>query len=63
MEKSRLRGSRHRVVDSPPADRRAGLPKTDGAGAELDNRARRSGFVAARFGERGIDCPPAADVR
>lgn len=57
VEKRRLRGSLHRVVDSPPASSGAAPPRTDGAGAELESRAKRSGFVAARVAERGMDSP------
>ena len=64
VEKSRFRGSLHRVADSPVGG--AGLPtppKTDGAGAELERRARRSGLVDAKLADRGMDWPPPPDVR
>ena len=65
VEKSRLRGSlRCQVDDSPlallllpPPPPSGPVPawRTEGAGAELESRARSRGFVAARLGERGID--------
>lgn len=64
VEKSRFRGSLHRVADSPVGW--AGLPtppNTDGAGAELESRARRSGLVAARVADRGMAWPPPPEVR